>query len=95
MSDDLKKLGAESVFSDSADLSGISSNTRLKISKVVHQTFLDVTEGGTEAAAATAVIITRMTIWDPIEFVCDRPFMFMIHDTISKAILFLGKFHSP
>lgn len=95
MSDDLIKLGAPSAFSDSADFSGMSASSQLKISKVVHQTFLDVTEGGTEAAAATAVIITRMTILNPIEFVCDRPFMFMIHDTISKAILFMGKFYSP
>lgn len=96
MSNDLISLGAKVSFSDKANFSGIFKNEPLKISKVVHQTFLDVNEDGTEAAAATVVTIeTTSLILNPQQFICDRPFMFLIHDTTSKAILFIGKFVSP
>lgn len=96
MSNDLIALGAKSAFTDKSDLSGLSLNESLKISKVVHQTVLDVNEYGTEAAAATVITIEATSlVLNPHKFVCDRPFMFFIHDTISKVILFIGKFTSP
>ena len=66
----------------------------------MHQTFISVDENGTEAAAATAVQIGLTSVLEPeyeeiIEFKCDRPFMFIIHETVKNGILFIGKFVKP
>jgi serpin B len=94
-------MGAPIPFdSNTADFSGICVNSpdkcQLFISKVMHQTFITNDEKGTEAAAATYVQIeARFAFFDlkpPIEFKCDRPFIFIIHETINNGILFIGKF---
>ncbi|AKB79146.1 Serine protease inhibitor (serpin family) [Methanosarcina horonobensis HB-1 = JCM 15518] len=81
-----------------ANFSGISDDP-LSISRVIHQTFIDVKEEGTEAAAATAVVMERgMSIsWDPKpkEFKADHPFMFFIEDRRTNCILFMGKVEYP
>jgi serpin B len=87
-------------FDDNADFTGINADeSGLKISKVIHQAVVEVNEEGTEAAAATAVImVTRCAAIRPvpiIEFNCNRPFLFVIHDKIHHSALFLGKFVKP
>lgn len=92
-------MGAPSAFSEKdADFSGINSNNELFISKVIHQAVLEVNEQGTEAAAATAVVVTMkrsMMIEQTFDFVCNRPFLFIIHDTTNDCILFMGKYSHP
>lgn len=68
------------------------------LSEVRHKTFIEVNEKGTEAAAATAVVVMRVTSAMPTErfsFVCDRPFLFVISDQETDAILFLGIVRNP
>ena len=84
-----------------ANFSGINKRPQdeLYISKVIHQAFVEVNEEGTEAAAATAVVMTlkscAVRMEQPYEFVCDRPFIFMINENESKTILFMGKCVNP
>lgn len=86
----LEKLGMKAAFGD-ADFSGISATEQLSIGDVVHKAFIDVNEAGTEAAAATAVVFVGTSVPDqPIAFRADRPFLFLIRDRQTGAILFMG-----
>jgi serpin B len=80
---------------EGADFSGISSGERLFISAVLHKAFVDVNEEGTEAAAATAVVVERTSVVEPVVFRADHPFLFLIRDTRTGAILFLGRLARP
>lgn len=96
--DVLQQLGMiEAFIPDGADFSGITREDPLYISDVVHKATITVDEQGTEAAAATAVIMATksMPINDPVELVFDRPFMFAIMHEPSGSILFLGRVVSP
>jgi serpin B len=70
---------------------------RLVIDDVLHKAFVGVDEYGTEAAAATAVImrLTSGLASDPVEFRVDRPFIFAIRDTTTGTLLFLGRVMNP
>jgi serpin B len=95
MSTDLQKMGMNLAFSDQANFSGISKTNPLKIGQVIHQTFIEVDETGTEAAAATAVIMAD-TSAAPIEtpipkiFKADHPFIFAIRHKATGTLLFVG-----
>ncbi len=94
----LRQLGVQDAFTDAADFSGITAQERLFISAVVHQAYIDVDEQGTEAAAATAIVVRPMALRagpDPIPMVVDRPFLFAIVDTATGLPLFLGQVTSP
>lgn len=97
LSDSLIEMGVVDAF-ENADFSGISDSP-LAISRVIHQTFIDVTEEGTEAAAATMEEMDMgMSIsWEakPKEFKADHPFMFFIEDRRTNCILFMGKVEYP
>jgi serpin B len=67
----------------------------LFIDDVLHKAFVSVDEAGTEAAAATAVIVARAAPEPPKEVTVDRPFVFMIRDIETGAILFLGHVVNP
>lgn len=101
LSDVLQKLGMVDAFdAGKADFSGINgkkdSKDNLAIAAVVHKTFVDVNENGTEAAAATAVVMARSIQLPPsIEFRVDQPFFFLIKDNESGTILFLGHVANP
>ena len=85
-------------FSDKADFSGISSQRDLLISAVVHKAFVDVNEEGTEAAAATGIAMSTMAARVPTPtpvFRADHPFLFLIRDTKTGGILFLGRLTKP
>ena len=89
-----KALGVKEAFSDDADFSGITGDEPLKIGDVIHQTFIQVDEERTEAAAATAMIMllgSAMPVKKPFaEFHADHPFMYFIRDNETGAILFMG-----
>ncbi|XP_036744634.2 leukocyte elastase inhibitor [Manis pentadactyla] len=92
----LNRLGVHDLFnSGAADLSGMSGARNLFISKIVHKSFVEVNEEGTEAAAATAGIATFTMLMHEENFVADHPFLFFIRHNSSANILFLGKFSSP
>jgi serpin B len=80
-----------------ADFSGITGNRELAISAVVHKAFVEVDEKGTEAAAATGVVFSRAAVvaQPPVIFRADHPFFFLIRDTRSGSILFMGRLVRP
>lgn len=97
LDDTLAALGVRRAFTDQADFGGISDE-RLAIGAVVHKAYIDVGEEGTEAAAATGVIVraAAMRQFSPdVRLVFDRPFLFMIADTRTGLPLFLGQFTRP
>ena len=89
--DNLKSLGMTDAFKPdgTADFSGIDGTKSLYISDVLHKSFVSVDEKGTEAAAATAVIINFTSL--PTQVRVNRPFIFLIRDRITGAVLFLGR----
>ncbi len=95
----LAALGMPLAFSAEADLGGITTARRLRIDEVVHKAYIDVNEEGTEAAAATAVVIRAMARFaaggPPVEMIVDRPFLFAITDSRSGLPLFLGRVTDP
>ena len=92
----LAAMGMPVAFSEGADFSGMTGGHDLYISEVVHKAFVSVDEAGTEAAAATAVIM-KMTALPPslVEVNVNRPFIFLIRDIETDAILFLGRVVDP
>jgi serpin B len=94
---ELAALGMQKAFDpNSAEFSGISTAEQLYISDVVHKSFIAVDEQGTEAAAATGVIVgtTSMPV-ENFQFVADRPFLFLVRDIETGAVLFLGRLTQP
>ncbi len=92
--DTLRTLGMNAAFDD-ADFSGIHPTADLVISDVIHQAFVAVDEEGTEAAAATAVIIKDVSAPPTKPLDLNRPFIFAIRDTGTGEILFLGRVTKP
>jgi serpin B len=90
----LQAMGMTDAFSRAADFSGMNGKKGLFIGAVVHKAFVDVNEEGTEAAAATAVVMTK-GLGGPPAFVANHPFIFLIRDTRSNSILFLGRVADP
>jgi serpin B len=92
----LKSLGMPEAFSTAADFSGMTGKRDLFISDVIHKAFVSVDESGTEAAAATAVImkLTAMPA-EPVRVAVDRPFVFLIRDIETGTILFVGRVMDP
>jgi serpin B len=93
----LGKLGMPIAFSGQADFSGMNGKRDLFISDVVHKAFVLVDETGTEAAAATGVVVgaTAMPPREPIVLTIDRPFLFFIRDLQTDTILFMGRVVNP
>jgi serpin B len=93
----LATMGMPVAFSDGADFSGMTGNRELLISDVIHKSFVSVDEAGTEAAAATAVIMraTGLPVGEPVEVSLDRPFLFLIRDISTGSILFVGRVANP
>jgi serpin B len=94
----LAAMGMPIAFSNQADFSGISGKRGLMISEVVHKAFVEVSERGTEAAAASGVVMLGATARapeQPVVFRADHPFIFLIRDTRTRAILFIGRLTDP
>jgi serpin B len=91
----LADMGMPIAFTGEADFSGMTGEKDLFISAVVHKAFVDVSEEGTEAAAATAVMMESMQPLSLAVFRADHPFLFMIRDNHSGSILFIGRLMDP
>ena len=97
MADVLRTMGMTDAFTARADFSGMTGKRDLFISAVIHQAYVDVNEEGTEAAAATGVVMKLTSIrpdQTPV-FRADHPFLFLIRDKTSGSILFLGRVLNP
>ena len=105
MAEDLISMGMHTAFTPGidwggeADFSGMTGNKRLNISAVIHQAFVEVNEEGTEAAAATAVVMAASYGVEepkPIKtFKADHPFIFIIQENETGNILFVGRISDP
>ena len=98
LNDILKAMGMAVAFNPAqADFTNINKNGGLYISKVLHKTFIDVYEEGTEAAAVTVVEVTLTSVNPNAGFIfkADRPFLFVIWENNSDSILFIGKIVNP
>ncbi|WP_437624797.1 serpin family protein [Sorangium sp. So ce1151] len=91
----LVELGMPIAFTGLADFSGIDGQGGLFISDVLHKAFVSVDEAGTEAAAATAVVIGETSAPEPATIRFDRPFLFFIRDIETGAVLFVGRVMNP
>ncbi|XP_006007367.1 leukocyte elastase inhibitor-like [Latimeria chalumnae] len=94
----LTKLGMLDVFLDGqADLSGMTGKPGLHVSEVIHKSFVEVNEEGTEAAAATAAIVAFCAFIpeETVHFTADHPFLFFIRHNSSNSVLFFGRYCSP
>jgi len=93
----LATMGMPAAFSEGADFSGMTGGRDLFLADVLHKAFVAVDEKGTEAAAATAAIMvpTLAPRQLPIEFRIDRPFLFLIRDLETGAVLFVGRVVRP
>ncbi|MCW2780128.1 MAG: Proteinase inhibitor serpin [Marmoricola sp.] len=97
LNDPLKSLGMPTAFSDSADFSGMTKDEALMIDQVLHQAFIAVDEDGTEAAAATAVVMrtTSSAGGRALTVRADRAFLFVLHDVATGTPLFIGRVDDP
>jgi len=92
----LAAMGMPAAFSGQADFSGMTDDKDLFISDVVHKAFVSVDEEGTEAAAATAVVMKLSAMpEEPMEVALDHPFLFLIRDIETGTILFVGRVLDP
>jgi serpin B len=96
LTDTLAAMGMPVAFSPAADFSGMTGNRDLSITDILHKAFVAVDEAGTEAAAATAVIVGESSAPEsPVDVTLDRPFIFLIRDIETGAILFVGRLVNP
>jgi len=96
LAETLADMGMPIAFSGEADFSGMTGSRDLFILDVVHKAFVAVDEDGTEAAAATAVIMPTSAAPEPaVAVTIDRPFIFLIRDIETGAILFVGRVLNP
>jgi serpin B len=97
--DTLGAMGMPTAFTGNADFSGMDGTKDLLISDVIHQAFVDINEEGTEAAAATAVVMKLVAAPanpEPVPvFRADHPFIFLIQDDETGSILFMGRVVNP
>ncbi len=92
----LAAMGMPAAFSEAADFSGMTGGRDLFIAEVIHKAFVSVDEAGTEAAAATAVVMELTAMpEEPVEVTIDHPFIFLIRDIETGAILFVGRVMNP
>lgn len=96
LKDTLERMGMSQAFDSSADLSRMTGRRELFIQNVFHKAFVSVEETGTEAAAATAVLVGRVSMpLEPVTMTVDSPFLFLIRDLGTGTVLFLGHVVNP
>lgn len=99
LNDPLQAMGMVDAFSGGADFSGITGERDLFIGIVIHEAYVSVDEEGTEAAAATGIVMVTDSgapvFPEPVEMKVDRPFLFLIRDIATGAILFIGSVVNP
>jgi serpin B len=96
LSDTLVNMGMTDAFDDRADFSGMNGSKGLYINDVVHKAVIEVNEKGAEAAAATGVVMRKQSAaFMGVTFKADHPFVFLIRENATGAILFLGRLSDP
>ena len=101
LKDALTDLGMPTAFSDQADFGAMLEGspqgpTGIKIDEVVHEAYVKIDEEGTEAAAATAVVMGRLSADpEPYAFTVGRPYLFLIRDELTGTVLFIGRVADP
>ena len=97
LKDQLTKLGMPTAFQDgAADFSGITRSAMLCIDNVIHEASIELDEKGTVATAATAVVAVKVSAEVSTHpFILDQPFLFILHDSLTDTILFLGRVSDP
>lgn len=96
LAETLQEMGITDAFGVEADFSGMTGNRALQVSDVVHKAFVAVDEDGTEAAAATAVVMNETASpLEPVDFRVDKPFVFMIRANQTGSLLFVGRVLDP
>jgi serpin B len=101
LSSALSAMGMAQAFGSSADFSGMTGKPDFSISAAIHKAYIDVNEKGTEAAAATSIVMRSTAMRQefpappPIVFRADHPFLFILLDTRSGSMLFLGRVADP
>ena len=92
----LVKMGLKDAFTGNADFSGITEQEKLYISQAIHKATIEINEEGTEAAAATAVVMRKMSVMlDNVELKVDRPFIYILRNNQTNCIYFIGKVVNP
>nr|CAD7414087.1 unnamed protein product [Timema cristinae] len=92
----LEQMGVGDLFTETADLSGFTGQRGLLLDDAVHKARIDVDEKGTEAAAATAMLFFRSSRpLNPLRFVCNHPFIYLLFDRVSQTVLFMGIYRRP
>jgi serpin B len=91
----LMSMGMVSAFTSSANFNNMTGRSDLMIDDVIHQSFIEVDEKGTEAAAATAVVVRQKNGEHVVYLNLNRPFVFLIKEHYKGSVLFLGKFNNP
>lgn len=96
----LSSMGMKEAFTNFADFSGISGKKEAKIDKVIQKVFFEIDEKGTEAAAATAVVMVRTTsvnpkVDTPVNFIANKPFIFILKENTNNTPLFIGTYSRP
>ena len=92
----LSELGIKEAFTEAADFSGITEAEKLYISKVVHKANIAVDEEGTEAAAATAVMMRKTSaLLEDVDFIVNKPFIYILRNNKNNCIYFMGKIINP
>jgi serpin B len=93
--DALEAMGMTDAFDTAADFSGMDGTYDLYIEDVVHKAFVSVDEAGTEAAAASAVVMNLKAVMENAEVTLDHPFIYLIRDIETGTILFIGSLVNP
>ncbi|GAB0088850.1 Serine protease inhibitor 88Ea [Sergentomyia squamirostris] len=92
----LERMGIGDLFQPTANLAGFSETHKINLDDAVHKAKIDVDESGSTAAAATVLFSFRSSRpLDPLQFHCDHPFLFLIYDHRSRAVLFAGIYRGP
>ncbi|XP_078420667.1 serpin I2-like [Cetorhinus maximus] len=87
-------LNITEIFENGSDLSGIADSPDLHISQAVHQAFIEINEGGSEAAASTGMTAAVMSL-PQHQFMANRPFVFLIWSKLTGSVLFMGRVMDP
>lgn len=96
LDDALQTMGMTDAFTGAADFTGMEETGELYLGAVLHKAFIAVNEEGTEATAATAVIMqTKGISFMSVDFTADHPFVFLIRDNRSGTLLFIGRLEKP
>ncbi len=97
MEPELSQMGMNIAFGDSANFTGIYPKVPVSISQVIHKTYISVSEAGTQAAAATAVVLVTLVSepGGPTNIVADHPFVYLIVERQTGTILFIGVVNDP